>query len=544
VPSLSALSDSESRPVATDVVVVGAGFAGLYALHRLRALGLNCTVIEAASDVGGTWYWNRYPGARCDIESIEYSYSFSADLEQQWTWHERFAAQPDILRYLQHVAERFDLRRGIRFNTRVTTASFQGASNRWHVRTDRDEVFESRWLVMATGCLSSARLPSITGRETFAGPAYHSGNWPHEPVDFTGKAVGVIGTGSTAIQLIPQIAQQASRLFVFQRTPNFSLPAQNRPLSEDEQRAAKAHYADIRTRARRSAAGVAYFPVATASALDIAAEEREGMLEAAWQRGGTGIGRLFTDTMIRPEANRIVADFVRRKIRDKLANPALADLVLPHDHPIGTKRICLDTGYFEALSQPHVAVIDARDEPIVAIDPAGVVTNKAHHPVDALVFATGFDAMTGALLAIDIRSDDGTSLRDLWAGGPVSYLGLAVAGLPNLFMVTGPGSPSVLSNMVVSIEQHVDWIATCIDWLRQHGHTRIEARLAAQQAWVQHVNTLADATLFPQARSWYTGANVPGKPRVFMPYVGGVGPYREKCEAVAAADYEGFSAGS
>ena len=540
MPPQTSSGNSEPQPPATDVVVVGAGFAGLYALHRLRALGLRCAVIEAASDVGGTWYWNRYPGARCDIESIEYSYSFSPELEQAWDWHERFAAQPDILRYLRHVADRFDLKRDIRFDTRVTAARFVHARNLWQVHTDRDEIITTRWLVMATGCLSAAKMPEIAGCETFAGPAYHSGNWPHEPVDFTGQTVAVIGTGSSAIQLIPQIAQQASKLLVFQRTPNFSLPAQNRPLSAQDRYEAKERYAEIRSKARHSTAGVAYFPVATQSALDIPADERERMLEAAWQRGGTGIGRVFTDTMTRPEANQIVADFVRRKIREKLANPALADTVLPHNHPIGTKRICLDTGYFEALSRPHVALIDARDEPIVAIDAAGVRTRNTHHPVDALVFATGFDAMTGALLSIDIHTDDGTTLRDLWAAGPVSYLGIAVAGLPNLFTVTGPGSPSVLSNMVVSIEQHVEWITACIDWMREAGHTRIEATGSAQTAWVDHVNAVADATLFPQAQSWYVGANVPGKPRVFMPYVGGVGAYREKCEAIAAAGYEGF----
>jgi cyclohexanone monooxygenase len=495
------------------------------------------------SDVGGTWYWNRYPGARCDIESVEYSYSFSPELEQQWDWHERFAAQPDILRYLQHVADRFDLRRDIRFDTRVTSARFVRARAVWQLQTQCGDSLEARWLVMATGCLSSAKLPDIEGRESFAGPAYHSGNWPHQSVDFTGQTVAVIGTGSTAIQLIPQLAEQAARLLVFQRTPNFSLPAQNRPLGDDDRREAKARYAEIRSKARRSSAGVAYFPVATQSALEIPADERERMLEAAWQRGGTGIGRLFTDTMTRPEANQIVADFVRRKISQKLSKPLLAEKVLPHNHPIGTKRICLDTGYFEALSKRNVTLIDARDEPIVSIDATGVRTTRSHHVVDALVFATGFDAMTGALLSIDIRTDDGVMLSDLWANGPASYLGLAVAGLPNLFTVTGPGSPSVLSNMVVSIEQHVEWITDCIGWMRRAGHTRIEATPHAQAAWVEHVNALADATLFPQALSWYTGANVPGKPRVFMPYVGGVGAYREKCAAVAAAGYAGFSIG-
>lgn len=534
-------SGADSRSPAIDVIVVGAGFAGLYLLHRLRAMGLRCQVIEAGDDVGGTWYWNRYPGARCDVESIEYSYSFSPQLEQEWVWRERFAAQPDILRYLRHVAERFDLRRDIRLSTRVTAAVFQRERRIWRVSTGRGDAIEARWVVMATGCLSVARRPDIPGRDTFAGPSYHSGNWPHETVDFSGKTVGVIGTGSTAIQLIPELAHQARRLIVFQRTPNFSLPAHNRPLTDQEQATAKAHYRAIREKAKRSSAGVAYFPVPTHGALEVPADERERLLEAAWQRGGTGIGRTFNDTMIRPESNQLIADFVRKKIREKITDPALAEKVLPWNHPIGTKRVCLDNGYFEALGQSHVTVVDARTEPIAAIDAAGVQTASAHYPLDALVFATGFDAMTGALLAIDIRTDDGTTLRERWSGGPASYLGLAVSGLPNLFMVTGPGSPSVLSNVVVSIEQHVDWISDCINWMRRQNLSCIEATAGAQQSWVEHVNALADATLFPQARSWYTGANIPGKPRVFMPYVGGVAVYREKCDAIAAAGYQGFA---
>ena len=536
-------SRAESGVPAIDVIVVGAGFAGLYLLHRLRGIGLRCQVIEAAGDVGGTWYWNRYPGARCDVESIEYSYSFSPELEQEWVWRERFAAQPDILRYLQHVAERFDLRRDIRFSTRVTSAVFQRKQRTWRVSTDRGDAVEARWVVMATGCLSVARRPDIIGRDRFSGPSYHSGHWPHEAVDFSGKTVGVIGTGSTAIQLIPELARQARRLIVFQRTPNFSLPAHNRELTDQEQAHARAHYREIRDKAKRSSAGVAYFPVPTHSALEVADDERNRLLEAAWQRGGTGLGRTFNDTMIRPEANQLVADFVRRKIRDKIADPALAAKVLPWNHPIGTKRVCLDNGYFEALGQPHVTVVDARTEPIQAIDETGVQTQDSHYRVDALVFATGFDAMTGALLGIDIRTDDGVTLRERWAGGPVSYLGIAVSGLPNLFMVTGPGSPSVLSNVVVSIEQHVDWITDCIGWMRERGLSCIEATAGAEQSWVNHVNELADATLFPQASSWYVGANIPGKPRVFMPYVGGVAVYREKCDAIAAAGYEGFAWG-
>jgi len=523
-----------------DVVIVGAGFAGLYLLHRLRKLGFCCRVYEAAADVGGTWYWNRYPGARCDIESVEYSYSFSPELEQEWDWTERYASQPEILHYLRHVADRFDLRRDIRFETRVTAATFQSSTGRWSVETDSGESVQARWMIMATGCLSVARLPDIAGRDRFTGHTYHSGNWPLTPVDFSGKRVAVIGTGSTAIQLIPEVARQAAEVLVFQRTANFSLPARNRPLSDDDRRAAKARYREIREAARRTTAGVAYFPVAQHGVADLSADECERLLEAAWQRGGTGLGRTFTDTLTRPESNQVVAEFVRRKIRERVGDPALAEKVVPRDHPIGTKRVCLDSGYFETLMERHVSVIDAHDEPIVAITETGVRTRAQHYPVDAIVFATGFDAMTGALLAIDIRTEEGLSLRDCWAAGPVSYLGLAIAGFPNLFTVTGPGSPSVLSNMVVSIEQHVEWISDCLGAMRDRGFDRIEATGSAQSDWVSHVNAAADRTLLPGVSSWYTGANVPGKPRVFMPYVGGVAAYRDQCDAVARAGYEGF----
>ncbi len=536
----SAQTQGAARNPNPDVVIVGAGFAGLYLLHQLRELGFSCRVYEAGADVGGTWYWNRYPGARCDIESAEYSYSFSPELEQQWDWTERYAAQPEILSYLRHVAERFDLRRDIRFDTRVTTATFETVTGHWRVETDGNESVHARWVVMATGCLSVTRLPDIPGRDRFTGAAYHSGNWPHEPVDFSGRRVAVIGTGSTAIQLIPEVARQAAEVLVFQRTANFCLPARNRPLFDDERRATKARYREIREAARRTPAGVAYFPVARHGVADLPADERERLLEAAWQRGGTGLGRTFTDTLTRRESNQVVADFVRRKIRERVGDPALAAKVVPLDHPIGTKRVCLDSGYFETLTQGHVALVDARDEPVVAITQTGVQTRGQHYPVDALVFATGFDAMTGALLAIDIRTDEGVSLRDRWSAGPVSYLGLAVAGFPNLFTVTGPGSPSVLSNMVVSIEQHVEWIAHCLAWMRARGFDRIEASEPAQTEWVSHVNAAADLTLLPEARSWYTGANVPGKPRVFMPYVGGVAAYREKCDAIAKEGYSGF----
>jgi cyclohexanone monooxygenase len=523
------------------VLVVGAGFAGLYLLHRLRAMGLSALAVEAADDVGGTWYWNRYPGARCDVESMEYSYSFSPELEQVWNWTERYASQPEILAYLRHVADRFDLRRDVVFRTRVTTAEHVGSLDAWRVDTDRGDRFEARWLVMATGCLSVSRLPDIEGRDTFRGPSYHTGNWPHEPVDFSGRTVGVIGTGSTAIQLVPQLAARAARVVVFQRTPNFSLPARNRPLDPDEAATIKARYREIREKARGMPAGVASFPVPTRACRDVPEDERERLLEAAWANGGTGITRLFVDTMTNPAANDVVASFVRRKIREKVADPAIAEALTPRDHHIATKRICLDTDYFETFGRPNVTLVDVRADPIVSIEPDGVRTRNARHPLDAIVYATGFDAMTGALLAVDVRTDAGRSLREAWAHGPRTYLGVAVAGFPNLFTVTGPGSPSVISNMVVSIEQHVEWITDLIGWARERGVRRVEATADAQDAWVAHVNAVADATLFPKAASWFVGANVPGKPRVFMPYLGGVGAYRKKCDEVAREGYRGFA---
>jgi cyclohexanone monooxygenase len=531
-------SHDAGRPL--DVLVVGAGFAGLYLLHRMRAQGLSVRVIEAGSDVGGTWYWNRYPGARCDVESMEYSYSFSPELEQEWNWSERYAAQPEIQRYLRHVSERFDLRRDISFDTRLVSAAWDESGGRWHAKTDRGEHIESSWLVMATGCLSVASLPQIPGRERFAGRSFHTGNWPHEPVDFTGKTVGVIGTGSTGIQLVPQLAAQADRVFVFQRTPNFSLPAHNGPLDPNESARIKSRYREVRAQQRSSPTGVASYPVPTRSVFEVQPEERERVMEAAWAKGGTSIGRTFKDIVTHREANEVVADFVRRKIRAIVKDPAVADALVPHNYPIATRRVCVDTGYYDTYNRPNVTLVDVGRNPLVGIDETGVCTRDAHYPVDVLVHATGFDAMTGALLAVDIRNGEGRSLRDAWADGPRTYLGLAVAGFPNLFTITGPGSPSVLSNMVVSIEQHVEWITSCIDWMRAHGKRRIEARSDAQEAWVQHVNEVAEPTLLAKATSWYTGANVPGKPRVFMPYLGGVAAYGEKCAAVAREGYAGF----
>ncbi|HYB40920.1 MAG TPA: NAD(P)/FAD-dependent oxidoreductase [Candidatus Methylomirabilis sp.] len=525
---------------AVDAVVVGAGFAGLYMLHRLRGLGFSARVFEAGDGVGGTWYWNRYPGARCDVESMDYSYSFSDELQQEWSWTERYASQPEILAYINHVADRFDLRRDIQLSTRVTSAVLDEASSRWIVRTDRGDRVSARFCIMATGCLSDAQVPEIEGRETFAGRWYHTGRWPHEGVDFTGQRVGVIGTGSSAIQSVPIIARQAAHLFVFQRTPNFSIPARNAPLDPEYERRVKADYAEFRRQARESRVG---FVVERSerSALEASPAEREREYEARWRRGGLGFNATFADLLTSGEANDTAADFFRAKIRSIVRDPGVADALSPRGYPLGTKRLCVDTDYYDTYNRENVTLVDLRKTPVEAITPRGLRTREREYALDSLVFATGFDAMTGALLAIDIRGRGGRTLSEKWADGPRTYLGVAIAGFPNLFTITGPGSPSVLSNMIVSIEQHVDWIADCLAHLRRHQRRTIEATAEAEDEWVGHVNEVGHATLYPLANSWYMGANIPGKPRIFMPYVGGVGTYRQRCDEVAAKGYAGFT---
>jgi cyclohexanone monooxygenase len=533
------MADTTEQEKTVDVIIVGAGFAGLYMLHRLRGLGLSARVFEAGKGVGGTWYWNRYPGARCDVESMDYSYSFSDELQQEWKWTERYAAQAEILRYINHVADRFDLRRDIQLETRVTSAVFDEAANRWAVQTDRGDRVSARFCIMATGCLSSAQVPRFKGLESFEGKWYHTGNWPHEGVDFTGQRVAVIGTGSSAIQSIPIIARQAAHLYVFQRTPNFSVPARNAPLDADFERRIKSIYPDYRRQARDTRIG---FVVERReeSALAVPPEERRREYEARWSRGGLGFTAIFEDLLTNQGANDTAAEFFRDKIRATVRDPAVAEKLVPQHYPVGTKRLCVDTDYYATFNRDNVTLIDIRKTPIEAITPHGLRTQDQDYTLDSIVFATGFDAMTGALLSIDIRGRQGRTLRQTWEAGPRTYLGLAVAGFPNLFAITGPGSPSVLSNMIVSIEQHVDWIADCITYLREHGRAAIEATLSAQETWVEHVNEVGNLTLYPRANSWYMGANVPGKPRIFMPYIGGVGTYRKICDEVAAKGYEGF----
>ncbi len=523
-----------------DAVVVGAGFAGLCMLHRLRALGLTARVFEAGSGVGGTWFWNRYPGARCDVESLEYSYQFSEELQQEWEWTERYASQPEILRYLNHVADRFDLWRDITLNTRVASAVFDESADRWTVRTDDGVELTARFVVMATGCLSSTNTPAIPGRDSFTGTMLHTGRWPHEPVDFSGKRVAVVGTGSSAIQAIPLIAAEAAHLWVFQRTANFSVPAQNRPLRPEEQRAVKDAYGELRTRGSQMPFG---FDTRSTeqSALAVTEDQRRAEYEARWASGGLPFLGSFADLLFDRAANETAADFIRGKIRALVDDPKVADLLTPRGI-VGCKRLCSDTDYFTTFNRPNVTLVDIAAAPIEAITPTGIRTATAEYDVDVIVFATGFDAMTGPLLRVDIRGRGGRALRDKWAEGPRTYLGLATVGFPNLFVITGPGSPSVLSNMVPSIEQHTNWIAACLGWMSTRGLHRIEATPEAEDAWVAHVNDVADSTLYPSCNSWYLGANIPGKPRVFMPYLG-YPAYVKKCDEVAARGYEGFAVG-
>ena len=527
-----------------DAVIVGAGFAGMYMLHRLRKLGLKARVFEAGDGVGGTWYWNRYPGARCDVESLEYQYGFSDDIQSGWTWTERYAAQPEILRYQNYVADKLDLKKDIQFNTRVTSADYDAASGLWQVETGKGDLAQARFFIMATGCLSAARVPDFDGLEDFKGKWYHTGGWPHEGVDFTGQRVAVIGTGSSGIQSIPIIAEQADHLTVFQRTANFTLPAGNRPLKDEEIQETKETLLEKRKFARTTPGGIICFEYNETLLEEMTPEEVQHELESRWTQGGFAFLGAYGDEMATDEANKVAADFAREQMSKRVTKPGLAETLMPNDHPVGTKRLCLDTGYLETFNEPHVDLVNVREHPIERITQKGVLAGGKEYEADAIVFATGFDAMTGAILGVDITGRDGLKLRDKWEAGPRTYLGLGSAGFPNLFFITGPGSPSVLSNMIVSIEQHVDWITDCIARLTSGNIGTIEATPEAEDEWVAHVNEVAAETLYPQANSWYMGANVPGKPRLFMPYPGGVGVYGEKLDEVAAADYEGFRLGA
>jgi cyclohexanone monooxygenase len=522
-----------------DIAVVGAGFAGMYTVVKAREMNMSVQVFEAGTDVGGTWYWNRYPGARCDIESVEYSYSFDNTLQQEWEWTERYAPQPEILKYAQHVADRFDLRTDIQFSTRVESAHFSEDNNTWTVTTDKGDVVTARFVVFATGCLSSANRPHFPGAESFTGEVYHTGEWPHNGVDFSGKSVGLIGTGSSAIQSIPIIAQDSAHLTVFQRTASFSIPARNESIDQDYVAKVKSAYPEFRD-ANRQQTGAFGSNIrrGETSALESTDQERWDEFERRWDEGGFAFLSSYNDFLLHKDANDLVAEFVRQKIRSIVKDPATADLLMP-TQVIGCKRLCLDTGYYETFNRDNVTLVAVDNHPIERITKHGLVVDGVEHTFDVLVYATGFDAMTGSLLKIDIRGRNSQSLADAWHAGPVTYLGLNTAGFPNMFMVSGPGSPSVLTNMIMSIEQHVEWIADCIAHMTRNDLSVIETTEQSQSEWVAFVNAVADKTLYPSCNSWYLGANVPGKPRVFMPLIG-FPTYIDKCNEVVRNGYEGF----
>jgi len=534
------INSLQSKNSVLDAMVVGAGISGLYLLHRLRQIGFSCQVIEAGADLGGTWYWNRYPGARCDTHSLEYSYSFCPQLQQEWEWSERYPSQVEILRYLNRVADRFDLRSGICFNTRLVSADFQPANNQWQLQLDPDQQLSCRFLLMATGCLSSPNMPDIEGLKTFKGPIYHTARWPQSQVDFSGQRVGVIGNGSSGVQIIPELAKQVKQLVVFQRTAQYAVPSGNRPLDPQEVAQIKADYPGFRARNRQQSSGqLSNVETCQQSALTVSPAQRQQLYQASWQQGGFVFYDTFNDLMTNQQSNQTAAEFIRTKIGQIVNDPQRAKLLSPQ-HVMGCKRPVLENGYFETFNRPNVDLVDISANPIQCITTSGIrLRRDQEYLLETIVMATGFDAMTGALMKIDICGLNGLSLKQKWSTGPHNYLGLSINGFPNLFTITGPGSPSVLTNMVVAIEQHVEWISDCLQYMAQQGYDRIEASAKAEEEWVQHVNRLADDTLYTSCNSWYLGANIPGKPRVFMPLVG-FPPYAEKCRQVVEQNYQGF----
>mgnify|MGYP001157346055 FL=1 len=522
-----------------DVVVVGAGFSGLYLLYRLRKAGFSTRVFERGGGVGGTWYWNRYPGARCDVESLQYSYSFDEQLQQDWHWPEKFSAQPDILAYANYVADRFDLKKDIEFNVEVKGSWFDENSNRWKITTNTGEDINSQYFIMATGCISTTQIPNIKGLSDYVGNTFHTGDWPHEEVDFSGQSIAVIGTGSSGIQSIPVLAKQAKKLTVFQRTPNYSIPSQNEPMTKKYERSWKDVYSERRKEMRYSAHG-SLKDLNDVPALSVDKDQRQELYAKRWAIGGTGFLGSFNDLLTSADANYTAAEYVRQQIKRVVNDKETAEILCPRSYPIGTKRICIDTGYFETYNRENVKLVDISKKPIQRLVADGIIVDDQLYPFDSIIFATGFDAMTGSIFNVDIKGRDGLALKDKWNAGPKTYLGLMSASFPNLFMITGPGSPSVKSNMIMSIEQHVDLVTETLLTMRSRGLSVVEPELEAENKWVDHVQEVANKTLFPQANSWYMGANIPGKPRLFMPYIGGVGAYRKICEEIVANNYRGF----
>lgn len=522
-----------------DALIIGAGFAGMRALQTLRGQGLSVTVLEAAADVGGVWYCNRYPGARCDVESYDYSYSFSPELEQEWRWSERYATQPEILRYINHVAERFDLRRDIQFNTRMADATYDAENALWRVTAADGRVWHAQYLVMAAGQLSTPKATVYPGQGDFNGQIIYSAQWPHEPVDFAGKRVAIIGTGSSGVQMTPVIARQAERLTVFQRTANYSIPAANAPVSDEEDGAVKANYAERRMRARNSPSGLGFVPNPQ-SALAVSDEDRNSTFEAAWNRLGFGFALAYKDILLNEAANDTAVAFVHAKIAEQVPDPILRARLTPQGFPFATRRPSVDSGYYQAFNRDNVELVDIKQAPIAEITPTGIRTAAAEYPFDIIIYATGFDAFTGSLLKPTITGRDGETLQSSWAAGPRTYLGLGVAGFPNLFIICGPGSPSLLSNVLLSSEEQIDWLASLMKHGADNGLNEIEVTATAQTDWVAHVNERAQETLYLKAESYYMGAEMADKPKVFMPYSGGVRGYRRILQDVAAKDYAGF----
>lgn len=522
-----------------DAIVVGAGFAGLRALHTLRGHGFNVKAIEAGEDVGGVWYYNGYPGARCDVESFDYSYRFSPELEQQWRWTERYATQPEILSYIRHVAERFDLRRDIEFNTRMTRAAYDERAASWLVETQDGRRWSAHLLVMCVGQLSLPKTPSFPGQDRFRGEIIHSAVWPKRKVDLAGKRVAIIGTGSSGMQMTPVIAKVAKHLTVFQRTANFSVPAANAPVTEEEDQYVKANYKARREQAANSPTGLGFMPNRK-SALDEKPEDRERVYEAAYNRWGFGFALAYHDILLNKAANDTAADFIRKKIRERVNDPVVREKLVPKDHAFASRRPSVDSGYFEAFNLDNVELADVRESPIVEFTPEGIRTTAKLHEFDVIIFATGFDVFTGSLLKPEIVGRGGLTLREKWAAGPLTQLGIGVADFPNFFIVVGPGSPSLLSNVMVSTEEQIDWLGELMAKMRRENLVEFEATRAAEQAWVAHVNERAKETLYPTAESFYVGAEMPGKPRVFMPYSGGVRHYRRLLQQCAADGYTGF----
>ena len=531
----------ERRDGDFDAVVIGAGAAGLYMLHRLRGLGFSARVFEQGDGVGGTWYWNRYPGARCDVESWDYCYSFSEELEQEWDWTERFPTQPELERYFNHVADRFDLRRDIQFDTRVERARFDEGTNRWIIDTSDGATVTARYLVSAAGCLSEVNKPSIRGAETFAGTQLHTARWPAEGVDVAGKRVGVIGTGSSGVQVIPQVAQTAEHVYVFQRTAQYTVPARNRPLDDEARKELKDSFGERQAFKRTTPAGLSRPIVAVSAVPEMDETTRAEILEASWQRGGPGFAMTFDDILTDPESNERAARFVRQKVRAKVTDPEVAEKLVDIHYPIGARRLIVDIDYFETYNRANVTLVDVKAAPITEITPRGLRTADAHYDLDVLVYATGFDGMTGALLSMDLSGVGGLALREKWADGAGTYMGLVASGFPNLFMITGPGSPAVFSNVMLSIEQHVDWIADCLAYMVEGGFDRIDADPEAEDRWTRQVDELVANSLVGKTNSWWTGANIPGKRRGITMYLGGTHNYRAACDEVAADGYEGFT---